>query len=120
MRKKESEQIEKTEQDEQEVEFTRVTQRVKERLSKLINKLSLRLNALSLIFFINSAIFSIFGVQLIKITAIAETYQNRIEQINPVYLDYISMGNIVGLVLIFYALIQLFLSAYFVFEEGLS
>jgi CBS domain containing-hemolysin-like protein len=90
---------------------------VTEDVSKKKKLLKLKLSGdedrlIGLILAINAFINLTLGATILKLSAVAGLYINRIRFVAPGYEQYIGIGSVIGWTLVLFAIVQVFLSAY--------
>jgi len=81
-----------------------------------------RVNAeylLSAAFFLNATIVSFLAGMIIRVAGIAGKYEQRIALINPDYLTYIDLAYYISIALLIYAVMNVFVAAYYFYEGRL-
>jgi len=71
---------------------------------------------MSYIFFLNALILSMLAGMVIKLSAVAEVYRQRIAVLTPQYLSLVDFGTIIGVGFLIYGIINVFLAAYLLNE----
>ena len=95
---------------------------VKERADKEVSRKRRLLNSLKesgdedkligIILAINAFVNMTLGATILKLSAVAGLYANRIRIVAPGYEQYIGIGSAIGWSLVLFAIVQVFLSAY--------
>ncbi len=72
--------------------------------------------AVMTIFFINALVMMLLAGEIFHVLGISQTYTERIQAINPDYLNFLAEGNTVAIFLMVFSLLNVFMSAYFYTE----
>ena len=74
---------------------------------------------LSAAFFLNATIVSFLAGMIIRVAGIAGKYEQRIALINTDYLTYIDLAYYISIALLIYAVMNVFVAAYYFYEGRL-
>jgi len=67
---------------------------------------------IGLILALNAFVNLTLGATILRLSAVAGLYVNRIRIVAPGYEQYIGIGSAIGWILVLFAIVQMFLSAY--------
>jgi|GEM_PF-5388856 uncharacterized membrane protein (DUF373 family) len=72
--------------------------------------------AVMAIFLINALVMMLIAGQIYHAVGISQSYSERIQAINPEYLNLVAQGNTIAAFLMVFSLVDVFLAAYFYLE----
>lgn len=82
---------------------------------------SLNLETLeALVLIMNSVIFMGLGVTILRLSDVANLFIERIKAVAPDYVQYIGYGYLIGYLLLFFAILHMFLSALKLYDAKAS
>lgn len=73
-----------------------------------------------ILFLVNSIVFMVLGGYLLRVSGVAGIYVDRVKDLVPQYAVYIDYGYIIGVLLMFFAVLQVLMSArnFYRFKES--
>ena len=72
--------------------------------------------AVMVIFLVNALVMMLLAGEIFHVVGISQTYMERIQAVNPDYLNFLAEGNTVAVFLMVFSLLNVFMSAYFYTE----